>query len=378
MLVLGSAMSAICSISRPAWSVGVLVFGLALPAANAQTRPVDSKPTVFDAYGNAASSGRQRRLVGSFTGGAQREASRGLQSVGRRVSRRGYGNTFALSSDASRFRRTAPAARLTPGFGATRPRSPSMSPAYRSRYSRYGGFHSRGTRRTPAQLSELLARPQSLTAATAMNAPVHRAQAERATGFGMGQTVARVPFLETPRDETSEREQTTLYEQLNAGIQRSHDQAREDGWRYFEEGAYRRAARSFEAAVMIEPEDFDSRAGVVVSYLALGAMRTSLTSLVALAAREANPFAHHLDLAGHFPDEMSARQLRLQTQLYSQAHPSAEVATALHAFFLWHLGARDDAMLAARPLDGSRGKGPFASWPSKMAAARAAATPDSD
>ena len=47
-------------------------------------------------------------------------------------------------------------------------------------------------------------------------------------------------------------------------------------------------------------------------------------------------------------------------------------------FFICDLGARDDAMLTARPLGNSPRKSPFASWPSKMAAAMDAATADDD
>ena len=181
--------------------------------------------------------------------------------------------------------------------------------------------------------------------------------------------MSQVPFLDTPSSVEADSESATLYEQLSAGIQQSHDQSRASGWTFFEEGLYWRAARAFEAAVMIRPDDFESRAGIVVSYLSVGAMRTALASLGALNLRDANPFAHDLDLAGHFPDEMTARQLRLQTQLYAQAHQGADAAVALHVFLVWYLGARDDAMLAGQTLRRSKSKTPFASWPSKMAAA---------
>ena len=85
---------------------------------------------------------------------------------------------------------------------------------------------------------------------------------------------------------------------------------------------------------MIRPDDFESRAGIVVSYLSVGAMRTALASLGALNRRDANPFAHDLDLAAHFPDEMKARQLRLQTQLYAQAHQGADPAVDAYSGFL--------------------------------------------
>lgn len=347
--------------------MGVWLF--ASPFAAGQTALPDTKSTILDSYGNATAGGRERRLIGSFTSRAQRGVLRGPQNLGRRINRRGAGTSFSLPGDRGGFGLA--------GFGALssgRSGGSRRGSASRSSTTRFGGFRRRATGGRPDPLSALLQRPQALTAATAMNAPVHRAQSARPSGLGVYHSMSRVPFLEAPSGDEADTESATLYEQLSEGIRQSHEQSRASGWVFFEEGLYRRAARAFEAAVMVRPDDFESRAGVVVSYLSLGAMRTALASLGALNLRDANPFAHDLNLAGHFPNELKARQLRLQTQLYAQAHQGADAAVALHVFLVWYLGERDDAMRAGRVLQQSKSKTTFASWPSKMAAALNAPT----
>jgi hypothetical protein len=160
---------------------------------------------------------------------------------------------------------------------------------------------------------------------------------------------------------------------LEAEIDLAQVRVRDEGWAWFEDGAYRRAARSFETAALLEPTDSVSRIGGLFCQVSLGATRTAVALLRELNARDPNPFAHDLDVGGAFGEAAEARRVRASVQLQAGIGSGRAELRALHALVLWYLGEQDDAVTAASSLARDHAGSAFTHWPAAMRAARAGA-----
>jgi hypothetical protein len=319
-----------------------------------------------DRYGNARPAVRERRLMGLFANEAQRQAMRGYQNVNRRTNRRGGLIPFALPVDRP-WR--APVLRPTSvaTIGAYSSVGGAPSSAQRA-YRRYGGFNSRIGQGEADNIGGLLARRSDLIQATSMNAPIHRASLERGSP---GLLMALPPSV--PAEGVGAIEPgaggVSLEESLRRGVVQSYLGSRSAGWARFGEGRYRRAARSFETATLLEPADNESRVGELFCHLSLGAMRTSVGLLGRLARRDPQPFRHELNVAERYGSPEDARAIRLQTQLFAQGSEGVADAQALYLFVLWHLGDKEAAMTAAKGISRDLAGSVYADWPDMMAEA---------
>lgn len=356
-------------VARYAWALIFISVGLMFSKASAQNAVTPYSPASrTDAYGNAEPGDRERRAVGWFQNEAQRSAYRGFQWAGRRANRRGGVIPFALAGD--RLWR-APVR----GYGQY-PSYPAGSfeaipTSMRRAFHRYGGFGQRPGERQADDIATVLERRRALIQATSMNAPVRRAMWELGSTGGLPPaTLSDLQALPGPPEPSAAG--STLDQALRLGVSRSYARCRADGWTWFAEGHYRRAARAFEAVRLMEPADFESRIGELFCFLSLGAMRTSSSLLEQLARRDPNPFAHDLNVTERYGQTEGARQVRLRAQLWAQGAGDAAGREALHLLVLWYLGERDEAEACAARFARDFAGSIYADWPVKIVEANAA------
>ncbi|UCC32361.1 MAG: hypothetical protein JSU86_08770, partial [Phycisphaerales bacterium] len=249
------------------------------------------------------------------------------------------------------------------------------SPWHRGAFNRYGGFERRGGRGGAAGLYTALGRRQALIAATSLNAPVHRALLRTGPSAGLPPTVGQVPFA-PDEDGDAAAPAVMLGQRLHAAPDVAHKRIRADAWAWFREAEYRRAARAFETAVMLQPLDAESRIGELFCHLSLGATRTAVAVLGELTRRERNPFLYDLSLADAYGDASEARRVRVQAQLRASVAGDNADHRALQALVLWYLGERDEAVAAASSLVRDIPGTAYADWPVMMRAARSAPAPE--
>jgi thioredoxin-like negative regulator of GroEL len=169
-----------------------------------------------------------------------------------------------------------------------------------------------------------------------------------------------------------------LDQRLAQSADYAHRRARAEGWTWFRQDRYRRAARAFESATLLDPQDSEARIGEIFSYLAVGAGRTALAVFGELNRRDANPFVHQLNLADPGGDNAALREIRLGLRAQAQADNSNPDITALYALVLWYLGDKDEAMLTVANLARSFPGSGYADWPARMDAARKTPPADRD
>ena len=333
--------------------------------AVAQRGPA-SPTSVTDAYGNARPFYQARRRVGVFQNQAQRDALRGYQLLGRRLHRRGGLTPFVLPGDALGRMRARPRT-VAPGLFGTA----GSLPWHRGSFNRYGGFGPRAGSGEAAGLHTALSRRQALIAATSLNAPVHRASLRSGASVGLPSTVGQVPFV--PAEESNAGAPAVMLGQrLRADADVVHKHMQADAWSWFREAEYRRAARAFETAVMLQPLDAESRIGELFCHLSLGATRTAVAVLGELTRRERNPFLYDLRLADAYGDASEARRVRVESQLRASIAGDNADLRALHALALWFLGEQDEAIAAASSLVRDLPGAGYVDWPGMMHAARPA------
>jgi hypothetical protein len=370
----GSVRTAHRRVRNRAAVTGLVVaaaFGVITDIAPAQAPRVYRAASAMDLYGNARPTAPERRELDIYQNPAQRLALRGYQALQRRENQRGGVTPFGLLAD-TYARRRAESSTLPifdQPFQAT-PYVLSMVPerAYRA----YGGFTERvgGIRRGDA--AEAFERRRALIAATSLNAPVHRANLSLSLAAGVAAAVGRTPFV--PREPNDPRGiSTTLDEQLHERVRLSHERMRSDGWSWFHDGAYRRAARAFESASLLDPDDDASRVGELFSHISLGAGNTAVAVMKQLNEHAANPFAIDVNLIDRFDQPQRASELRIRTQP-AGAEESADL-TAIHVMVLWYLGDRDEAQRVAARLARANRDSPYATWPALMRDARHGASP---
>ncbi len=358
------------------WVAAGLWFGLAACPALGQDMTSRYSPlSRTDAYGNAQPTSRLRRAMGTFQNRAQRDAVRGYQMSGRRAGRRGGLIPFALPRD--RSWRPGPG-RFTgiPEVTDVLP-TPIISPWQRQAFRHYGGFARRAPERDAGSMAAVLSRRGTLLLATAQNAPVRRAQWQLVAAAIIERPGDDVPL--EPEEEVKPFEPTTtMTEALHEGVVRSHEWNRDRAWNLLAEGEYRLASRTFEAAILLDSEDYEARIGEIFCQLSLSAMRTAASLVEQLARRDPNPFAHDVRLADRYPDGDDLREMRLAVQLFARRNSDVVLAEALRIFVLWHLDERDEAILLAtsssRELTGTA----FGDWPVRIREAPAARSGEID
>jgi len=341
----------------------VAVLALALwPSVfvSAQTEAPTAAATTVDEFGNARRFEVPNRRVGFHQSEAQGDATQGFQLLGRRL--QGAGGFGRVSLPTDMLSVTNP--RL---FQFALPES-EMPPRLRAAYERYGGFGQRAGVHRPEDVPALFARRYALIEATAHHAAVRRSLWKTGpSAAGLRASMRSTPAA--PQKRADLGAPPTLDQFLVGGAARTYLSSREQGWSLFREKEYRRAARAFESASLIQPLDFESRLGELFCHVSVGFMRTAAASAAELAVRDSNPFAHKIAMADKFSDPAEARLIRTRAKAAAQAAPEDEAVWATYALVLWYLGDADEAMLTGDLRGGFRESPHFADWPQKMRAA---------
>ena len=347
------------------------VVGLALSTAwgafpqvaCAQPTTGPSAAPAVDAYGNARPTYRDRRRTGAFQNSLQRQALTGYQESGRRADRRGGFSRFVLSGDLSDLLAGRRTRRLTGPLSVNR-----LALAQREAYRVYGGFGRRAALRQPGDVRTTLGRRSTLIAATMLNAPVHRATFDYGTGVTPLLTLDQTPFIRSP-DSGADGPAAPLDEWLRNSADRAQRQVADEAWAWFGDGEFRRAARAFEAATALDPDDHNSFVGELFCYVSLGATRTAVAVLRTLRRRAENPFLHDLNIVEAYGDNAEIRRVRVGVQWRAdQAGTNPDLA-ALRVIVLWYLGEREEALRGATLLEQQHPDSPYARWSAKTSAA---------
>lgn len=246
--------------------------------------------------------------------------------------------------------------------------------------SQYGGFGNRGE---PYGLEDdvtsAFARRQRLIEATTTNAPIYRSMMRNNAFSGLRSSefpsAKSAPGMSAPArpDETAEYA-ASLHEILRTSVRRDHSKARADAWDIFEGGDYRRAARSFEAALVLEANDPELRLGEIFSYLAGDAPATAAVLVQQFDRRVSNIFAHdarirqRYEAAGLLEGHLRKARLAVES-VEGDRNPNI---LAMHIFVLWHLGEHETAIRTALALAREPDGSAYASWPLKMRAVQSA------
>ena len=340
----------------------------------AQTASDPTATSTFDIYGNARSLyPRDRHPMGMLQSNARTRPQPSFQTARPTLRQRSFFLPFALLGD-GRLRQPRRSA------AAVQPRSRPSPPWVLSReaqrsYLRYGGYGPRLRTGALGDAAAAFARRTGLVEATALNAPVHRVTMQRPL-IGMRSSIDRTPFLSTgdPSDSSS---RATLEQRLAHDIDTLHRRAKAEGWRWFAEGAYRRASRSFETAWRVEPADYESRLGELFCHVSIANLQTAVTLLRQLNRRDWNPFVHQINLTQRFSRKEAAR-VGVEMQLLAESETGNRDASALGVLVLWYLDRRGEALSTAV----ARARGPardaYADWPARMRAAWEAGNPAGD
>lgn len=333
-------------------------------SSHAQTRAGYNTTSRADAYGNVRPRYASRRSVGTFQNPTQQKILRTYQTWGRRVDQRGGYSPFSLPGDVLRTTQFQPGRSIRSPYRAAGP-----SGWQKRVFDRYGGFRSHLGREQALRIDTILDRRHELIMATSLNAPVHRVYLQAPTSIGLPPSLAATPFVRDERGEPAESV-TPFEERLGSEVGLECERVREDAWAWFEDGDYRRAARSFETVSLLEPSDFASRIGGLFCRVSLGATRTAISLLREFNVRDANPFLHDVNLTEAFGDPAEARRVRATVQLQAGIASDNADVRALHALVLWYLGERDEAVASAVSLARDHPGSAYRNWPSAMHAAR--------
>lgn len=351
---------------RSFWKVAILL----LPVTPVYSQSGASPLT--DSHPGADSWNAERRSVGIFQNDFQRQGLRGYQDTDRRPD----------------FRNPELDALTTGGISLPRANTRSryqnsalpVHQSLRLSFDRYGGFGERRPDGEPGDVRGAFARRYGLVEATSLNAPVRRALLQSSFPSALPSALSTVPFVSRPSpaadvvDVGSPLDPQSLDLHLQQTAVSAHLAARSDAWAWFLGGNFRRAARGFQSAITLNPADTESYVGEMFCHLSNGATRTALATLSELARREPNPFVLDLDMRDRYATTTLARQVGFQTQAFVQDNSDLLAAGALHAFVLWFIGERAEAMRAASTIARDHPGTPFADWPAKMA--RAASQPE--
>ncbi len=371
---------------RPIRSPGILViaigiFSAIVTSAMGQTGmdPMNGMIAPLDIYGNAQALHPERRALDVFQNDVQRQMLGAYQAYNRPVSQRGFGTSFALPSD--QFMKTL-LGRLRPG--AAMPSTWQQRPSpfglqereRKSAFSSYGGFSTRRSPYASGDAEAALTRKRSLIAANSSTAPIERSMFNNGRLGTIRFPVAQTPFqaaqnpTASPTAQNGDADnQESLDKYLVSESQVLHDRAQAEGWKQFRAGDYRGAIRTFESASMLDEKDAESRIGEVFCYVSLGSFRAAFLSLNAIQTRDDNPFRYDFSMTDKFGDIAQAQQVRLLAQGIAEASEQGSEMKALGIHVLWYMGAKDDALRAARALAAKEPNRSFSNWPKLMQAA---------
>lgn len=359
-----------CSMAAPQ-ALAFLGLCLAPQTASAQIPgSYGGEVSQVDAYGNASPVYSERRRIRAFANDAQRRSLRSFQEQSRRASQRGGLAPFALPGGLPPVGR--PPRFQYPHAGA------NVSEDVRSLYRQYGGFEQRATGAQMGDVGKAFTRRNDLIEATSLNSPVHRARATHGVvGIGLAGAV-RDSALRQADTPPVAADAVGLDDWLSQTLTQSYSRARAEGWSWFRKGReensnFRRAARAFESAVILDPLDFESRIGALFSHLSLGGFHTAMALLGELTRRDANLFAHAVDLAELYGDPIYARQVRLSCESYAQAGGGKALPRALQVFVTWYIGERERAIAEAETLQKVSSETGFAGWVAQMRSVQAGA-----
>ena len=275
----------------------------------------------------------------------------------------------------------ARATRASPSGVVGNPFSPLLdAPRY------YGGFTKRAGGARPASMDQILRRRPSMIAASSLNAPVRRAMGGvslPAAAWIREQSRTVGGFLPPTGDErdpiTMEELEsrpplsTLVAEQIEfMGLR-----AKSEAWARFHAGEYRRAVRTFQSAITLDPGNPEPRIGEMFCYLATGGYRTAMAAMREITRRSTNPFMFNLNLRdGRYEGDIRSfgtlqevRRMRTalsQIERIDESDDPGSDRLPLMTLALWYLGQRESARgLLIRGMGGDP-RHKYADWPQLM------------
>jgi hypothetical protein len=225
---------------------------------------------------------------------------------------------------------------------------------------------------TEQSTDEVLRRKSSMLSAIGMGGPLRIARErskDRPTPRGIIEQTPVTRSQPMPEDEPS----VSLGQQMTSRFQVMHRRAQEEAWSLFEEGKFRQAARSFQAALSLEPRNVESRIGEVFSALSTASFVSAMTTLQQLTRHTSNPFAHRVDLPRRYGSARAVQAMRTRMQWFVQEAEGESDPLALYAFAMWYLGMKEPAKDAAEKLKQLGPDSAYYQWGKLMEDAEAAA-----
>lgn len=348
--------------TRPAWActaVALFTWLMVVHPAEGQVSPYNPVSRI-DAYGNAGPTYMERRPTGVFQNEAQQRLLRNYQDAARRTNRRGGLNPFTFQNDSRRKLSTGLSMDLFLNFRGTRHLRDRFDAQKERIYRQYGGFSNRNLGLIAADLPTTLIRPSNMVTASKFNAPIHRAMLGRAGRMMIWPDEVPIERL-SPRDLPPT--EIRLEDWLKNTTKLNHQTTVSEGWRLFQEGDYRQAARQFEMAYLLDDQDHRSRVGELFCHLTLGALRTARIDLKTLMLSTTDPFHFPTDMANAYGNGRDPLRIRVQLRAianYENAHPDVR---ALYASTLWHLGERQESIIVMDALAKDFPRTPYRAWP---------------
>ncbi|UCF32280.1 MAG: hypothetical protein JSV78_08075 [Phycisphaerales bacterium] len=236
-------------------------------------------------------------------------------------------------------------------------------------YALFGPHRGTTTRQST---DEILRRKSSMLSVLGVAGPLRVAlerSKDRPTPRGI---IERTPVTRPqamPEDEPS----VSLGQQMTTRLQVMHRRAREEAWSLFEERKFRQAARSFQAALSLEPRDVESRIGEIFSALEAGSSNSAMITLQQLMRHTSNPFAHQVDMPRRYGSARAVQAMRTQMQWFVQEAEGTSDPLALYALAMWYLGMKEPAKGAAENLKQLGPDSAYYRWGKLMEDAEAAA-----
>lgn len=365
----------------PTW-LGTLAIGLSLALAGVFPVPAvaqspGSTPTIrtygpttmLDRYGNARPFSPNRRAAGVFATDAQRNAFRGYQNAGRRVDRRGG---LSLLSPSGLLGRSLPAIPVQRGSNIGL--MPGVPTSRRNAFINYGGFGQRPHSADPTDVAGIFSRRYELLAATALTASVTRAALSTSVGLPMRARADR-PMDDTQPQPPIPADAPTLAERLHDTTANTLSRIRDEAWTLFDQGAFRRAARSFELAGLSDEFGSEARIGEILCHVTTGSTHSAFAVLRQLIRRDDNLFLHSLDMPAHLGNSNMAQRIRVEALRRAPVGPAYLNINTLRAFVLWYMHEQEEAIRLVGTIDvvGTV----FSEWPEKMQAGPSALPTDS-
>jgi hypothetical protein len=221
----------------------------------------------------------------------------------------------------------------------------------------------------------LIERRYALISATGLNSPVYRAMLQPALDLGVK---PREPAGDLTFSPEGAMPGLTFDQRLERGVRLAHERMRAEAWQWFSEDEFRRAARRFESAARLEPEDLESRIGELFCYLSLEAVRTAIAVQRSLQTRNVNPFGAKLNMSERYSDPERARELGVESGLWGQRTGRSADLLALHVLVQWYIGQHDEAVATAASYARDFTNTGYADWPEMARAARASMNAQDD